>query len=71
MTTPNIDPLDQPVWGADGIAAILNTTPKAVEHLLRQRRLDADKFGTGRRARWVSTPRRLLAQFASKTETVR
>jgi hypothetical protein len=57
-----IDPLDQPVWGLEGIAKILNMSPKRCEHLLRGGAIDADKFV----GRWVSTPRRLLAQFAGK-----
>jgi hypothetical protein len=58
-----IDPLDRPVWGIERIAAILNMTPKRCEHLLRAGALDADKFNR----RWVSTPRRLLKQFAGKS----
>jgi hypothetical protein len=71
MSPPNIDPLDQPCWGQLEIAKILNMTPKRCEHLLRAGAIDADKFGGGRRARWVSTARRLLAQFAGKTEAAR
>jgi hypothetical protein len=58
-----IDPLDRPVWGIEGIAAILNMMPKRCEHLLRAGALDADKF----HRHWVSTPRRLLKQFADKS----
>jgi hypothetical protein len=61
LLTPEIDPLDLPVWGQEGIAKILNMTPKRCEHLLRGGAIDADKFN----GRWVSTPRRLLKQFAS------
>lgn len=65
-----IDPLDQPVWGREGIARVLNMTPKRCEHLLRAGMIDADQFGGVERdgrtlgGRWVSTPRRLLRQFA-------
>jgi hypothetical protein len=64
--TPQIDPLDQPVWGQEAIAAILRMTPKRCEHLLRGGAIDADKFN----GRWVSTPRRLLKQFAGRTAEV-
>jgi hypothetical protein len=64
MSPPKIqlDLLDQPVWGAEGIANIINATPKRTEHLLAGGALDADKFNS----RWVSTPRRLLRQFSGK-----
>jgi hypothetical protein len=39
-----IDPLDLPVWGRDGIAKILNMSPKRCEYLLAGGVLDADKF---------------------------
>jgi hypothetical protein len=73
MTTPNIDPYDKPIWGAAAFAAVLNTTPKAVEHMLRNGLLDADQIGgrNGRHGRWVSTPRRLLRRFSSKSEPAR
>lgn len=60
-----IDPQDQPVWGCEAIAAVLNMTPKRAEHLLRAGLIDADKFG----GRWVSTPRRLQNQFAGTCTT--
>jgi hypothetical protein len=60
-----IDPLDLPVWGQEGIAKILNMSPKRCEHLLRGGAIDADKF----QGRWVSTPRRLLSPFAGWTCT--
>jgi hypothetical protein len=48
--------------GVEGIAKILNVTPKRCEHLLLGGALDTDKFDY----RWVSTPRRLLAQFSGR-----
>lgn len=60
--TPEIDPLDQPVWGHEAIAQVLNMSPKRCEHLLPTGVIDADKFA----GRWVSTPRRLLKQFAGR-----
>jgi hypothetical protein len=56
------DQLDRPVWGIEGIAHVINATPKRTEHLLLGGVLDADKFN----GRWISTARRLLAQFAGK-----
>lgn len=55
-----IDPLDRPVWGFIGIGRVINASPKKTEHLLRAGVIDADKLGR----LWVSTPRRLLRQFA-------
>jgi hypothetical protein len=63
-SVPELDPLDQPVWGQKRIAEILNMTTKRCEHLLRIGKIDATK----KWGRWVSTPRRLLAQFDGKTE---
>jgi hypothetical protein len=60
-STPEIDPLDRPVWGDEGFAAVLNITPKKAEHLRRAGLLDVTKVG---KRGWVSTPRRLLSQFA-------
>jgi hypothetical protein len=60
-----IDPLDQPVWGQEAIAKILNMTPKRCEHLLRAGTIDADKW----HGRWFTTTRRLLNQFAGKSPT--
>jgi hypothetical protein len=62
-----LNPLDRPVWGIEGIAHVINATPKRTEHLLLGGVLDADKFN----GRWVSTARRLLNQFAGRSETVR
>jgi hypothetical protein len=59
--TPETDP-DTPIWGAAAFAAVLNTSTKAVEHMLRQGLLDANKIGP---RKWVSTRRRLLRQFSS------
>jgi hypothetical protein len=61
---PDIDPLDRPVWGLEGIAKILNMGTKRCEHMLHAGAIDADKF----KGRWVSTPRRLLAPFAGRKE---
>jgi len=61
LPTTEIDPLDRPVWGNEGIAHVLNMSPKRCEHLLRGGAIDADKFN----GRWVSTPRRLLKPFSS------
>jgi hypothetical protein len=58
-STPEPD-LDRPIWGNVEIAKFLNMSTKRCEHLLGARKIDADKFG----GRWVSTPRRLMAQFA-------
>jgi hypothetical protein len=49
-----IDPLDQPVWGQQGIAKILNMSPKCCEHLLRGG--DSDAF--------VAEPNEHVAQMA-------
>jgi hypothetical protein len=65
LPLPEIDPLDLPVWGQEGIAKILNMSPKRCEHLLRGGAIDADKFN-GRR---VSTARRLLRPFAGAART--
>jgi hypothetical protein len=62
----DIDPLDRPVWGDKGFAAVLKITPKRAEHLRRAGLLDVDPFG----GRYVSTPRRLLQQFAGKSSTL-
>jgi hypothetical protein len=59
---PDIDPLDQPVWGAEAIAKVLNRPVKQVRYGLERGRFDADKLGKS----WVSTPRRLLRQFAGR-----
>jgi hypothetical protein len=66
-TTPaiEIDPLDLPVWGAEGMAPIIRKSVQETRHLLWRGRLDADKNGH----LWVSTARRLLRQFAGKSPT--
>ena len=52
--------LDRPLWGAQAIARAINRAPRAAYHLLEKGHLDADRVG----GRWVTTPRRLRAQFA-------
>jgi hypothetical protein len=61
--TINIDPLDRPIQGAAAFAEVLGWPEKQVRYALERKRLDADKLGP---RIWVSTPRRLLAQFAGK-----
>jgi hypothetical protein len=58
---PEIDPLDQPIEGAAAFAAVLNWPEKRVRYLLERGLLHAEKLGP---RIWVSTPRRLLRQFA-------
>ena len=53
---PQLNYLDRPVWGARGIASVVNKPVKAVQQMLYRRQLDADKW----LGQWVSTPRRLL-----------
>ena len=60
----DIDPQDQPVYGAEAIARILNIfkddgTPdlRRAFYVLENGYVDADKYGRI----WRSTPRRLLA----------
>lgn len=60
---PHFDDLDRPLWGAQAIAREINRAPRAAYHLLEKGRLDADRVG----GRWVSTPRRLRAQFAGRS----
>lgn len=62
-----LDWLDRPLWGAAQIARVVNLVDKdgrlrtrAAFHLLKNRRLDADKIG----GIWTSTPRRLLRSFS-------
>jgi hypothetical protein len=62
MTTPKIDDLDKPIWGAKAIAEIVHKPLTQVNYLLIKGLLDADKVGR----QWVSTPRRLLSQFAGR-----
>ena len=57
------DELDRPLWGAEAIAREIKREPRATYHLLENGRLDADRVG----GRWVSTPRRLRAQFAGRS----
>jgi hypothetical protein len=67
-TTLEIDPLDVPIEGAAAFADVLRWPEKRVRYLLERKLLDADKIGP---RIWVSTPRRLLKQFAGKAETAR
>jgi hypothetical protein len=60
--TLEIDPLDQPIRGAGPFAAVLGWPEKQVRYALERGLLDADKLGNI----WVSTPRRLLRQFAGR-----
>ena len=62
MATPKIDDLDKPVWGVKAIAEIIDKPPTKTNYLLYNGLLDADKIGRA----WVSTPRRLLNQFAGR-----
>jgi hypothetical protein len=57
------DELDRPLWGAEAIAREIKREPRATYHLLENGRLDADRLG----GRWVSTARRLRAQFAGRS----
>jgi hypothetical protein len=54
--------LDRPVWGVAAIGAVVGLPERQTHYQLSAGRLDADKLG----GRWVSTPRRLLRQFAGK-----
>ena len=65
MATLNIDDLDKPIWGAAAFAQIIEKNVTQTNYLLSKRLLDADKVGR----QWVSTPRRLLAQFAGRVST--
>ena len=48
--------LDDPVWGAKAIGAIIKRTERQTLYLLEKQRIDADKVG----AQWRSSIRRLL-----------
>jgi hypothetical protein len=52
------------VWGIAAIARVLGRTPRQTFHLLKHKRIDADKSGHV----WVSTRRRLLSPFQKKKE---
>jgi excisionase family DNA binding protein len=54
-TTPKLDPLDIPIWGAQQIAAYLHRSSTQVYRLLQAGRIDATKLGE----LWTTTPRRL------------
>ena len=62
MTAPKIDDLDRPIWGASAFGEVINRAAPHVFYMLEHGLLDADKIGR----RWVSTPRRLLGQFAGR-----
>jgi hypothetical protein len=53
------DSLDLPVWGAMAIGVTVNLKERQAFYKLEAGLLDADKVGKS----WVSTKRRLLAQF--------
>lgn len=48
--------LDEPIWGVENFAKIINRTPRQTYHMLYAGQLPAKKIGE----RWVSTPRKLL-----------
>jgi|RhiMethySRZTD1v2_1073278.scaffolds.fasta_scaffold1647091_2 hypothetical protein len=50
---------DDVIWGANGIASVINTTPKRAYYLLEKKELPAKKIG----GRWCSTRGRLLRHF--------
>jgi hypothetical protein len=54
--------LDRPVWGVAAIAKIIGRNPRQAHYLLMRGLIDADQKGK----LWVSTRRRLLAQFVGK-----
>jgi hypothetical protein len=64
---PDVDlnALDVPIWGIKAIARIANLTPRKAQYALQNGRLDADRYG----CRYVSTPRRLLDQFAGASKS--
>jgi hypothetical protein len=63
--TEQFDPaLDTPVWGAQGIAEVINRTQAATYHMLHRGLLDVDKVG----GIHCSTPRRLLRQHLHQTD---
>ena len=62
MATPKIDDLDKPIWGVKAIAQIIDKPTTQANYLLAKGLIDADKVGRA----WVSTPRRLLSQFAGR-----
>jgi hypothetical protein len=60
-----IDPLDMPIEGAEAFTRVYGWPPereKRVRYLLERGLIDADKVGRI----WISTPRRLLRQFAGR-----
>jgi hypothetical protein len=61
MSDLQIDPMDQPVWGAKNFAKILNRTEAKVFDDLAKGRFDGYVKKVGHL--YVSTPRRLLASL--------
>jgi len=57
-----INDLDRPIRGAKRIGEILGLPPRQVYYGLEKGLYDADKLGR----LWVTTPRRLLNQFAGR-----
>jgi hypothetical protein len=55
-----IGDMDRPVWGAKGVAEILEVPIHVAFYMLEKGLVDADKIGR----KWRSTPRRLLAKQA-------
>jgi hypothetical protein len=51
--------LDEPVYGAATIGAVINQTERQAFHMLESGHLDATQLGR----KWVSTPRRLLRRI--------
>jgi hypothetical protein len=66
--TLQIDDLDRPIRGAKAFSDVLgpDRPEKKVRYRLERDQLDADKLGRN----WISTPRRLLDQFAGKGPVV-
>lgn len=50
------------VWGAEGIAGVIQRSVTATNHLLQQGALPAKKVG----GRWVTTRQRLLAHLTGE-----
>jgi hypothetical protein len=63
MNKPEINDLDKPIFGAQAFIAWLpGRNLKQIYYGLERGLIDADKYGD----KWVSTPRRLLTQFAGR-----
>jgi hypothetical protein len=61
---PELDELDQPLWGAARIAEFINRKRRQTYYLLSSGLLDANKIGET----WVSTPRRLRRSLGMEAE---